>query len=569
VQNMDIKRLKEMGSSCSVLYVEDEADLAAQAIDFLRKIFAVVIHAANGSEGLATYKQGVYDLVITDILMPQMNGIEMSRQIRQINGSQVIIVVSAHKDMNDMIDVLNIGVDGYLLKPVSYENLINELGRTLKNIVARKENIRYQKELVAMVEEKTAELKKRYITDELTGLYNRAYLGDELENAHTKTLLLLDIDNFGFFNDSYGLLFGDKIIKEVAKRLAKNIPPEAILFRVGGDEFAIVLEDKDEKIAFELALWIRAYFAEEDIEMDGVVTKLTFTIGIDSGRGIQMLKNAGMSIKEIRQLGKNRVQVYRPNSTFEQLQNENIRWIDRIKNGIQSELFIPYYQPIVEVSSGKIVKYESLARLSENGEIISPAKFLPPAKMAGLIPGITRQIVNKSFQYHQGTDVSFSVNIADYDLKEGYLVAFLEQKIERYGIDPSRVILEILESISVEDTKDALDQLRAIKKLGFKLAIDDFGTESSNFSRILDLDVDIIKIDGCFIKYIDTDKSSQKITESIVAFARSIGAEVVAEFVHNKAVLDKITELGIEYAQGYYFSEPKPTIIQEGQNGNK
>lgn len=155
---MDIKQLKNLAASCSVLYVEDEAELAVQVIEFLKKIFARVEYAPNGAQGLEKYKDGVYDLVITDILMPQLNGIEMCKQIRQLNDSQDIIVVSAHKDIHDIVNVINLGVDGYLLKPASHENIIRELGRVLKKIVAAKENVRYQKELQHMVDEKTAEL---------------------------------------------------------------------------------------------------------------------------------------------------------------------------------------------------------------------------------------------------------------------------------------------------------------------------------------------------------------------------------------------------------------------------
>ncbi len=158
-------------------------------------------------------------------------------------------------------------------------------------------------------------------------------------------------------------------------------------------------------------------------------------------------------------------------------------------------------------------------------------------------------------------DTAFSINIADYDLREGFLIPFLEQKISRYGINPQNVILEILESISVQDTKEAIEQIGELKKMGFRLAIDDFGTESSNFSRLLDLDVDFIKVDGSFIKRLDSDKNSQKITESIVSFAKSIGAEVIAEFVHSKEVYEKVKEYGIDYAQGYYIGEPKAGIL--------
>lgn len=556
----DIKQLKAMAESCRVLYVEDEKELAGQMIEFLKKFFKEVTYAQNGSDGLKKYGEGDFDLVITDILMPELDGLEMGRRIRELDSEQDIIFMSANMEIKSILEAVNIGGDGYIIKPIELKVLIKELVRVLRKALALRENRAYRLELEKMVADKTKELKERYIKDLLTSLYNRNYLIELLNKEGTKHLLLLNIDNFSFVNDSYGLDFGDRVICITASFLERLTPTNGVLFRVGGDLFAIMLQDSDDLEAYNLALEIRAFFLEKSIDLEGAELRLTFTIGIDSGIGSRVLKNSALAIKEIRELGKNRIHHYKESSAYEQRQRDNIIWIERIRSALGDERFFPYFQPIVDIKSGKITKYESLARLKEGGEIVLPYQFLMPAKIAGLLSGITRQIVDKSFRFHRGSNVSFSINIADYDLKEGYLLNFMEQKANHYEIDPNRVILEILESISTQDTKESIYQLRELKDMGFKLAIDDFGTESSNFSRLLDLDVDFIKIDGSFIKNIDRDESSQKITESIVMFAKSIGAETVAEFVHNKSVFDKVREFGIDYAQGYYFGEPKAGI---------
>lgn len=553
----ELKQLKAMADSCSVLYVEDDPEIAAQMQEFLSNLFPVIVYAKNGKEGLEKYKLGSFDLVIADILMPEMDGLTMSRGIRELNSEQDLVIMSAHSEMKYLIEAINIGVEGYILKPADYRHLIGELARVMRRTVAKKENKKYQQELEDMVEEKTRALKERFVTDELTGLHNRNKLLDDLQGASEKSLMLLDIDNFSFINESYGIDFADKVLVLVSHYLRQNTLAEEGLFRVGGDKFVVVSEVLQEMEMYDLAMQIRAFFMEEAIEIDEAEFKISFTIGIDSGLGSDLLKNAETAIKGVRELGKNRIAIYKENSPFELRQKANILWIDRIKKALNNEYFFPCFQPIMHIASGEIKKYECLARMREEEAVVPPGDFLPPAKIAGLIPNITRQIVDKSFRFYQGSDRHFSINIADYDLREGYLLAFMEQKALHYGIDPKNVILEILESISTQDTKESIEQLRDLKKMGFRIAVDDFGTESSNFSRLLDLDVDYIKVDGSFIKYVDTDRNAQKITESIVSFAKSINAEVIAEFVHNQAVYEQVKAYGIDYAQGYFIGEPK------------
>jgi EAL domain-containing protein (putative c-di-GMP-specific phosphodiesterase class I) len=169
-------------------------------------------------------------------------------------------------------------------------------------------------------------------------------------------------------------------------------------------------------------------------------------------------------------------------------------------------------------------------------------------------------MIEKSFDYFKDRTESFSINISEYDLNDGYLGDFLKRAVETSGIDPSRVVLEVLEGISAHGAEKSLDQLMAFKELGFGLAIDDFGAQNSNFERVHRLQVDYIKIDGSFIKQIHEDSNSFCVAKTIADFSKSIGAEVIAEYVHNESVQEKILELGIDYSQGYYFSQPIPGI---------
>ena len=167
-------------------------------------------------------------------------------------------------------------------------------------------------------------------------------------------------------------------------------------------------------------------------------------------------------------------------------------------------------------------------------------------------------MIDKSFKVMAQNNNRFSINITEDDLSRNYLVNYLEQKVAQYKIASQRVILEILEGVSLTGKQSNLAQLKQLKKLGFSLAIDDFGTEYSNFERILDLDIDFLKIDAKYIKDIDINKKSYEITRAIVFFAKNANIPCIAEFVHNDSVQKIVYELGIDYSQGYYFSEPAP-----------
>lgn len=554
-----ILRLKELGEELSVLYVEDDPSIQAEMRLFLGKFFTRVECASDGQEGLKLYESGHYDIVITDISMPLMDGLEMSQLIKRKNRDQIIIIVTAFTDSEYFAKAVQIGISGFILKPAQPSQIVNTVYDAAVRVAESKQNRAYRDSLETMVQERTKELLSSYVTDELTGLANYQKLKEDLQQAGRKSIVLLNVDNFDTINNSFGMEAGDEVLLRVAEAFRMLVPSGVTLYRTHGDEFAILLRENT-KYSYDLALGVRAFFSQNKLSVSAGEQSISFTIGIDEGEGLEMLKNAKIAIREVRSLGKNRIQIYTPNTEYVREQKSRLLWIGRSRQAIDEDLFMPYFQPILDNQTGAIIKYEVLARMRFDEQIISPAMFIGPAKLAGLLPSVTRIMVDKSFAYFAKHEGNFSINIGDYDVKEGYLKTFLREKLDRYGIDPVRVTLEILESISVQDAKESISQLQELRAMGFSLAIDDFGTDSSNFSRLLDMQVEYIKIDGCFIKNLDTDENSQKITASIVAFARSMGAQVIAEFVHNEAVFDAVQKFGIEYSQGYFIGEPNASV---------
>ena len=221
----------------------------------------------------------------------------------------------------------------------------------------------------------------------------------------------------------------------------------------------------------------------------------------------------------------------------------------------------PFFQGIYDNNKNSITKYEALARIVLEDRVVSPYEFLEPAKLSGLLPEITKVMIDKTMKAMSLNNYEFSINITEDDLAEDYLNDYLNEKISLYKIDSKRVILEILEGVSSTGKKNHIKQLNLLKKSGFKIAIDDFGAEYSNFERILDLDIDYIKIDAKYIKDIDTNKRSYEIVRAISFFAKNVNIPCIAEFVHNESVQKIIKDLGISYSQGYYFSQPNKELL--------
>lgn len=424
-----------------------------------------------------------------------------------------------------------------------------------KIISENKEETKYVAVFTDISELKKTQEQLSYIAyhDTLTGLYNNNKLQLHLEaSANEKTLILLNIDNFHYLNTVYGFTFGNMILKEVAKLLLECTGSGEV-FRSGGDEFALLLHDlHDIKPIID---YIQKMLLEQNINIKGTKLNISFSYGIASGHD-GLYEHAILAVKMAKERGKNQSYIYDKNrdSVNKQKKESFITWSKRLYDALESSDIIPYFQGIRNNQTGRIEKFEVLARLIYEDEIISPYFFIEPAKLAGLLPRLTKMIIDKSFSIMQNYDYDFSINISEDDLNANYLLAYLRKKVKIYNIAPERVTLEILEGIS--DTADHITQLNQLKTEGFSLAIDDFGAEYSNFGRILDLEIDYLKIDAKYIKNIDTDKKSYEITRSISYFARNTNIKCVAEYVHSAEVQAVISELGIDYSQGYHYSEP-------------
>jgi EAL domain-containing protein (putative c-di-GMP-specific phosphodiesterase class I) len=252
--------------------------------------------------------------------------------------------------------------------------------------------------------------------------------------------------------------------------------------------------------------------------------------------------------------------IYDESLNIEKQYQENIEWIEKLKIAIDNDKIVPFFQPIFDNKSGKIVSCECLIRLIDDEEnVISPYKFLSAAKKSRLYNTLTEIMISKSCEYFEDIACDFSVNLAIADMLNEDIKEYIRYKIKKHNVS-QKIVLEILETEGIENYDEIVTFIDEMKALGCRIAIDDFGSGYSNFEYLLKLNIDYIKIDGSLIRNIDKDKNAQIVAQTVVDFAEKLGVITIAEFVHNKAVLEKVKEFHIDRSQGFYLAEPQKDV---------
>lgn len=402
-----------------------------------------------------------------------------------------------------------------------------------------------------------------YYKDQLTGLDNRFALMEYLKLNSRVNVFIINIDNFSNINNIYGYLVGDEILIEVANLLKLIKQKNAELFRFDGDEFVFVVKDfYNFRELKEFCESVISFFNQTEIDVghDDVVVKISTSIGVAVGSGIITLNHAKIAISEARVHSRNTYKLFSIKSEYTKRQQENVYWINKIRHAISDEKLLSFFQPILNNETKKIEKFECLARVEDDKVVVSPIRFMEAARITGALSLVTKTIIANAFKVFSSLDYELSINITGSDIHLGYLEKFLLLNAKKYNIQPSRVVLELLEDIVTLTESDMLQQINSLRKHGFQIAIDDFGQENSNFSRLLELSPDYLKIDGAFIKNLVDDKQSQIIVEAIVNICKKSDIKIIAEYVHDKNVLKKVESMGIEYSQGYYIGEPRQKV---------
>jgi len=402
--------------------------------------------------------------------------------------------------------------------------------------------------------------------DHLTGLYNRnSFEKDKKEMQKAPVILLLNIDSFKEINDVYGNNFGNKVLVSLADLLRhymKNIDATKI-YRVGGDEFALVFSGKTLTEVLQIAKELELFIRYQNFQVDDISLNLSVSIAVNNIA--PLLENADLALKVVKKDMNRRVIVYEENLSVRKKWKKNIETIALVKSALNEDRIVPYFQPIVNLQTLKIEKYEALVRLIlPTGEVLAPYAFLEVAAQTHYYYDITKTMITKTLtaakRYPQ---YRFSINFSMKDIINQDIYTTLFTLFDTDAEIASRIDIELLETelVQVDDYRIG-DFITRVHSYGCKVLIDDFGTGYSNFAYLANLNIDIIKIDASITKEIITDRRKLHILKSIQNFTHGMGMLNVAEFVETKEIALLLQEIGVEYGQGYLFSKPLPQPLE-------
>ncbi len=420
--------------------------------------------------------------------------------------------------------------------------------------------------------------------DSLTGLFNRLEFEKRLaESLKTQNIentqhamFFLDLDQFKVINDTCGHSAGDELLRQISEVLKYSIRNNDTLARIGGDEFAILMHNCNLEQANRVAEIILNSVNNFQFAWEDKIFRIQISIGLipilDETQLISdLFIQADAACYLAKDAGRNRIHVYHADDSDMALRHGEMQWVTKIYSALEENRFELYAQPIVSIKQQAKQHFELLLRMKDpESNIVAPGAFLPAAERYDIIHKLDQWVIENSFKIlSESPDFLESINFISINLSGKSLSSrnFLESivsTLETSGIDAHKICFEITETAAIVNFNHALKFMNELKHKGFRFALDDFGTGLSSFEYLKKLPVDFLKIDGLFVKEITQDPIDYELVKSINGIGQVMGMKTIGEFVENDEILEKLKEIGVDYAQGYGIGKPVPfeTVIK-------
>ena len=415
--------------------------------------------------------------------------------------------------------------------------------------------------------------------DSLTGLINRREFENRLVMALEKShenpdlehaLLYLDLDQFKVVNDTFGHTAGDELLRQITELVQANIRSTDTLARLGGDEFGIMLERCDENRAMEVAEAIRMAIESYRFNWKESFTSVRASIGIvivnnESSDVASVMSSADVACYSAKDMGRNKTHLYQDSDAS--MRHEEMKWVSRITSAVEENRLELFYQPIIGIgknSENSRGHYELLLRMrDENGGLVQPNSFIPAAERYNLMPTLDRWVIHEALSQLADRNpeaktarFTIAINLSGTSLSEDRFLQYVIDELSKQRLPAGAICFEITETAAISNLPRVIHFMQTLKNLGCKFSLDDFGSGLSSFTYLKNLPVDYLKIDGQFIRNVAADAVDESMVRAINQVGKAMGIETIAERVETREVLDKLSELGIEFAQGYFIARP-------------
>lgn len=553
----------------TILLIEDDAAIRSNLVEILDLEGYRVLEAGEGVTGICKAKTDLPDLILCDIQMPEMDGYAVLEALRAHPATAAIplIFLTARVDRRAIRQGMNLGADDYLTKPCSAVDLLEAIACRLKKQQTLTQL--YAKEQ----EQAIAALRRSVLRDPLTDLPTRGSLCQQLQEWLNEgkgspiAVLCLNIHRFRTINASFGNTTGDILLQMFAHRLKKATEVQGIAARLNGDEFGIAVSN-----------------ASDPAEISALAQRILDAVSLPyliSGNEIRIQASLGIAISSPQQKperlltqaetaqswcqhkGSCQYRFYQPGMDDKDVER---RFIEMdLSRAIDRSEFQVYYQPQVNSTTGEMIGVEALLRWNHPRRgLISPSLFIPMAEELGLIVPLGEWVLRTACQQVQRwqqlspSPIRVSVNLSMRQLQQPDLVDRVSVVLEETGLDPSLLVLELTETLMMQDAQQTRQTLWALRELGIGIAIDDFGTGYSSLNYLNQLPINGLKLDRSFIKEVETNDGAATISTAIIAMAQSLRLKIVAEGVETLTQLSFLRDRGCQTIQGFLYSPPLP-----------
>lgn len=608
-----------------VLIVDDKEENLYYLQALLTGSGCVVDSARHGAEALTKARQNPPQLIVSDLLMPVMDGYTLLRHWRtdnRLKSIPFIVYTATYTEPEDEKLALDLGADAFILKPCEPEDFIARFNDVLaKGTNSVPEEViadddidngtlkSYSAILIRKLEEKTLQLEEanrvlqqdiarrkeaedriQHLAyyDLLTNLPNRLLLIDRLQHTlaisarhhHHGALLFIDLDNFKTLNDTKGHSVGDLLLIEVAKRLQTCVREGDTLARLGGDEFVVILQDLSEdpkQAAIQAETVSSKIIALINLPyyLDGFLHHTSTSIGVClfSNQSItvdELLKRADIAMYQAKNAGRNTLRFYDP--TMQAALEARTALENDLRLAIKENQFKLYYQMQVD-HAGKVHGAEALIRWQHPQKgLVPPLHFIPLTEENGQIIPIGQWVIEtackqiKAWENEPSTaDLQIAVNVSACQFHDPNFVYQVSEMLTRHKIKPSQLKLELTESLVLDNVEEAIIKMHALKDVGVRFSMDDFGTGFSSLSYLTKLPLDQLKIDQSFIRNMSNNDRDAVVVQTIIGMANNLGIEVIAEGVEHESQRAFLERHQCNLCQGYLFSQPLPVAEFEAK----